>query len=224
MALLSNEVSALIICVITLDRFLVLRFPFSRVHLRHKSSLLACTIIWTLGFLLAAIPATPQTSHWRFYQQTGVCLPLPITRTNVQTYSFAVMIVLNFFLFIVIALGQLAIFATVRTSAKSLNECKSKPMDMKLAQRLVSIVATDFLCWFPVGLLGLLAWQGMAVPGEVNVAVVTFVMPLNSALNPFLYTLNIVLEKRREKKFKDLARTLEARLCQQQRKLDRNID
>ena len=95
---------------------------------------------------------------------------------------------------------------------------------MKLAQRLVSIVVTDFLCWFPVGLLGLLAWQGMAVPGEVNVAVVTFVMPLNSALNPFLYTLNIVLEKRREKRFKDLAKTLEARLCQQQRKLDRNID
>ena len=83
---------------------------------------------------------------------------------------------------------------------------------MKLARRLMSIVVTDFFCWFPVGLLGLLAWRGMAVPGEVNVAVVTFVMPLNSALNPFLYTLNIVLEKRTLKKHQQLQTIMESKL------------
>ena len=215
LSLLSNEVSAFIICVITLDRFIVLRFPFSRVRLKHTSTLITCLFIWLTGVLLAALPLTPMTSHWRFYEQTGVCIPLPITRTNVQTYSFAIMIVLNFVLFVFIALGQVAIVLTVYSSSKALDKSKSKPMDMKLARRLMSIVVTDFLCWFPVGLLGLLAWRGMAVPGEVNVAVVTFVMPLNSALNPFLYTLNVVMEKRKEKSWKAKVGIIESRIRQQ---------
>ena len=204
--------SAFIICLITLDRFIVLRFPFSQVRLKQTSGIVACGLIWFTGILLAAVPLFPILSHWRFYEQTGVCIPLPITRTNVQTYSFAIMIVLNFILFVIIAFGQIGIFLTVRSSSKSLEKSKSKPMDMKLARRLMSIVVTDFLCWFPVGLLGLLAWRGMAVPGEVNVAVVTFVMPLNSALNPFLYTLNIVNEKRKEKNMKKLITNIETRI------------
>ena len=217
LAFLSNEVSAFIICVITLDRVFVLRFPFSQARLRHKSGLVVCCFIWLVGIILAAVPLTPMTSHWQFYQQTGVCIPLPITRTNVQIYSFAVMIVLNFVIFIIIALGQMAIFVTVHTksSSKALESSKSKSLDKKLAQRLMSVVVSDFLCWFPVGLLGLLAWRGMAVPGEVNVAVVTFVMPLNAALNPFLYTLNVIHEKRREKKLKEFTKMIESRIRQE---------
>jgi hypothetical protein len=59
------------------------------------------------------------------------------------------------------------------------------------------VVVSDFLCWFPVGVLGLTAYSGLPVPGEANVAVAIFVLPLNSVLNPFLYTLNVLMEKRR---------------------------
>ena len=45
--------------------------------------------------------------------------------------------------------------------------------------------------------MGLLAANDARIPGEVNVAMAMTVMPLNSTINPFLYTLNIVLEKRR---------------------------
>ena len=205
--MVSNEVSAFIICVITLDRFLVLRFPLSQLQLKQTSAFIVCFILWIIGALLAALPLTPWMSHLSFYQQTGVCIPLPITRSNVQIYSFAIMIVLNFVLFILIALGQGAIFITVYLASKSFQDSKSsQSTDTKLARRLMSIVVTDFLCWFPVGLLGLMAWQGIAVPGEVNVAIVTLVMPLNSAFNPFLYTLNIILEKRNERRMRELAK------------------
>ena len=36
---------------------------------------------------------------------------------------------------------------------------------------------------------------GITVPVEANVAVAILVLPLNSALNPFLYTLNVVRDK-----------------------------
>ena len=79
--------------------------------------------------------------------------------------------------------------------------------DSTIARRLITVAMSDFLCWFPVGVLGLMATSGFPVPGEVNVAVAIFVLPLNSALNPFLYTLNVVLEKRarvREQRLKKM--------------------
>nr|KAG5700061.1 hypothetical protein BaRGS_028298 [Batillaria attramentaria] len=66
---------------------------------------------------------------------------------------------------------------------------------MTIARRLFTIAFTDFLCWFPVGLMGLLASQGVPIPGVVNVWVAIFVLPLNSALNPFLYTLNSLADR-----------------------------
>ena len=153
----SNEVSAFIICAITLDRFIVLRFPFSQVRLTYKSASIVTLIIWLTGIIIAILPTTPLFSHWRFYEQTGVCIPLPITKTNVQTYSFAIMIVMNFILFLIIVLGQMAIFLTVQSSSKSIDSHNRKLIDMMLAKRSMSVVMSDFLCWFSLGLLGLLA-------------------------------------------------------------------
>nr|KAG5702633.1 hypothetical protein BaRGS_028019 [Batillaria attramentaria] len=75
---------------------------------------------------------------------------------------------------------------------------KNSAKDATIARRLTTIVLSDFLCWFPIALLGLLASKGTPIPSELNVFMAIFVLPLNSALNPFLYTLNIVLEKRRK--------------------------
>ena len=70
------------ICLITLDRFIVLRFPFTQVRFRRRSAMTACCVVWILGLTLAAVPLWPTNSHWNFYSQTGICLPLPITRTS----------------------------------------------------------------------------------------------------------------------------------------------
>jgi hypothetical protein len=47
----------------------------------------------------------PATSHWNFYSHTGICIPLPITRSDFagHAFGFYVMIVVNFSLFLVIA-------------------------------------------------------------------------------------------------------------------------
>ena len=68
--------------------------------------------------------------------------------------------------------------------------------EARVARRLITMAVSDFLCWFPIGLLGLLSSQGIPVPGEVNVGVAIFVLPLNSALNSCLYTLNLAIERR----------------------------
>ena len=72
--------------------------------------------------------------------------------------------------------------------------------DSAVARRLLSVVLTDFLCWVPVGLVGVLAALGTPVPPTVTVSIAVFVMPLNSAINPYLYTFNKLREEWRHKR------------------------
>jgi hypothetical protein len=81
-----------------------------------------------------------------------------------------------------------------------------------VAKRLITVAVTDFVCWFPIGLCGLLALAGVPIPGEVSVAMAIFVLPLNAALNPFLYTFNVVNERRRRQTEERLLLKLKADL------------
>ncbi|KAL8568800.1 hypothetical protein ACOMHN_000083 [Nucella lapillus] len=193
------------ICLITVDRFIVLRFPVTRFRFGYSSAQLTSVVVWTTGIVLALIPLLPTMSHWQFYSQTGICIPLPVTRNDFleHGYAFGVMITLNFFLFLLIASGQAFVYVSIQSSKMSDSGTSKKSQDATIARRLITVVVSDFLCWFPIGLLGLLAYSGVRIPGEVNVAMAIFVLPLNSALNPFLYTFNMIQEytqKRKEEK------------------------
>ena len=59
----------------------------------------------------------------------------------------------------------------------------------------------------------MLASAGTPIPEELNVAVAIFVTPFNSALNPFLYTFNVLMEKRRKAQEANLLKRLESRMC-----------
>ena len=77
---------------------------------------------------------------------------------------------------------------------------KSKrSMDLIVARRLVALAMTDFLCWFPVSVLGVLAALGTRVSGDVRVVLAILVLPLNSVINPFLYTLAMARDLRRSR-------------------------
>ena len=211
LSLLSCEVSALTIWLITLDRFIVLHFPFSRLRFERTSAAVACLITWLLGLSLTCTPLLPVTSHWEFFSQTGICIPLPVTRQDFhgKDFSFSVFIVLNFVLFVLIATGQAFIYWSVQKNALTTDSSKVS-RDLTVARRLISVAVTDFLCWFPIGLCGFLALADIPIAGQVNVALAIFVLPLNSALNPFMYTFNMLMEKRRKSREAMLLRWLES--------------
>nr|KAG5692075.1 hypothetical protein BaRGS_021507 [Batillaria attramentaria] len=199
LSLVSNEVSTFAICLITLDRFLVIKFPFSSsFRLTKLSAIVTCGATWAVGMTLGAFPLFQP--DWEFYGQNGICLPLPITQRPFkgQDYAFGMFIILNFVLFLVIGTGQALIFYNIHSSAMATMKGHRK-QDTVIARRLFLIVSTDFCCWFPIGLMGLLASSGIPIPGVVNVLAAVFVLPINSAINPFLYTINALLERRAKK-------------------------
>ena len=123
------------------------------------------------------------------------------------------MIILNFILFLLIAVGQAFIYWSVRSHSISSSK-KTGSRDTTIARRLTTIVLSDFLCWFPVGLLGVLASTGTPVRDELNVAVAIFVMPFNSALNAFLYIYNVLMEKRLKAQEMFLLKCAQSRVTQ----------
>ena len=62
--------------------------------------------------------------------------------------------------------------------------------DSTLAKRMMFIILTDFACWFPVIIINILALTGnLYDPTEqVYAWIAVFVLPINSSINPLLYT------------------------------------
>ena len=67
-----------------------------------------------------------------------------------------------------------------------------------MAKRLVFIVMTDFCCWMPIIIISILSLTGnFEDPDKIAyVWIAVFVLPLNSSLNPILYTFSTERAKR----------------------------
>jgi leucine-rich repeat-containing G protein-coupled receptor 7/leucine-rich repeat-containing G protein-coupled receptor 8 len=123
----------------------------------------ASLVVWCVGLALATIPLLPVTSHWQFYSQTAICIPLPITRNDFpgQTYSFSIVIVLNFVLFLCVSVGQVVIYWSVQansmsTFATTSDTATSKTLrkDVTIARRLITVAMSNFLCCFLLAFWG----------------------------------------------------------------------
>ncbi|CAH1776509.1 unnamed protein product [Owenia fusiformis] len=107
---------------------------------------------------------------------------------NGWEYSFALFNVVNLVAFFLIAVGYLAIFFATRISRSKTKHGSGNERDRKMAVKLMWIVSTDFCCWIPVIIMGFLTYFKIALPGEIIAYVSIFVLPINSAINPILYT------------------------------------
>ena len=67
--------------------------------------------------------------------------------------------------------------------------------DLAIARQLSLVVISDFLCWFPVGLMGLMALAGHRVTKDAYVLSAVVIVPINSAINPLLYTVPALRKK-----------------------------
>lgn len=152
----SSEASVLFLCLITVDRLLVIKYPFGTIRFGQKEAHISCLISWIIAFILALLPLV-HTSYFqgKFYSRSGVCVALPLTRDKPPgwMYSVCIFVGLNFCTFVLVAAGQISIFRALKKTnfEKTL---KSRKKDLQVARNLILVATTDFLCWFPVGIMG----------------------------------------------------------------------
>ncbi|CAG5125598.1 unnamed protein product, partial [Candidula unifasciata] len=109
MVCLSCETSTFFVFLITLDRFLVIKFPFGQKKLSKLIKLSAVVMSWVASFLLALVPIV---FSFEIYSSNAMCLGLPLTNTKAKgwIYSVVVFVIFNFIMFLFTAYGQYAIF------------------------------------------------------------------------------------------------------------------
>ena len=227
----SSEASVFFVTLISFDRFLSIRFPYSIRKFGRKSIALVVTIVWIISLTLGVVPSVLSGINFKFYDNSHVCigLPLALTKnydTSEQTqviviqetagyrvrserylfttkfkgevtgmyFSSAVFLGLNCLCYLFIVACYFEIVRAVQRSSKESGRTREMKEQIRLTLRVGMIVATDFLCWFPVIILGILVQtRVLTLPPSVYAWCVTFVLPFNSAINPFLYTISDII-------------------------------
>jgi len=211
-ALLSSEVSLMMMSLISADRLKNIVFPYDGTALTRRATHILCFIIWVVGILIAFFPMFGLTyfdhpyGYHTYYGRSVVCLPLQLTSKKPAgwEYSVAFFVGLNFAFFLFITVAYTMIFAKSYLSSRRMArqgtareiQARSKSATAKreraLARRVFCIILTDCACWMPVIVIGLrsILEKSFSSPGDIAVWLAVFVLPINSALNPILYTLS----------------------------------
>ncbi|XP_013834145.1 relaxin receptor 1 isoform X13 [Sus scrofa] len=161
-----------------------------RPYIRSENKLHAMSII---SLCLAFIPLCNKELFKNYYGTNGVCFPLHSEDTEsigAQIYSVAIFLGINLAAFIIIVFSYGSMFYSVHQSTITATEVRNQVRkEMILAKRFFFIVFTDALCWIPIFVLKFLSLLQVEIPGTITSWVVIFILPINSALNPILYTL-----------------------------------
>ncbi|XP_072178685.1 lutropin-choriogonadotropic hormone receptor-like [Diadema setosum] len=207
---LSSEVSVFIIMLISLDRILCIVFVHHRdIQFSNKSCKIWLAVVWVISLVISLTPAVVPIAYFQqFYGKSSVCLGLPLTTERLPgwEYSITLFLGLNLVCFVVTAFCYVAIFVAVRRSAANFSKSKDHgrhtkrgmQVQVKLAAKMALIVGTDFICWMPIIIMGFLsAIRVVEIPADVYAWTAVFILPLNSSLNPYLYTLSTVWQRHR---------------------------
>ncbi|XP_032686679.1 relaxin receptor 1 isoform X2 [Odontomachus brunneus] len=188
LAMTSSEVSVLILSFMSVERFILITAPLKchRVMTSQDASL-SMIIIWLTGLILAFVPAIHWRSSTRFYGVNGMCFPLHIDDPYLIGWEYSAFIFLGLNLLGLMIIGYVytgmfvSIWRTRHTTPLSAG-------DYEFALRFFLIVLTDAACWAPIIALKILAMMKYPVPPDLHAWIVIFILPVNSAINPLLYT------------------------------------
>ena len=167
--------------------------------------------VWLLGLVISITPLLHNDYFYdfdrnvHFYGRSAVCLPFHLSAEKIPgwEYSVSIFLCLNGFSFIFILVAYLFMYRTVTKASNAVRSTRTK-QNSTIAIRMIFIILTDFLCWFPVIIISILSLTGhLNDPnGAAYAWIAVFVVPINSAINPLIYTLStpLVREKFAKKK------------------------
>ncbi|XP_015594570.1 relaxin receptor 2 isoform X2 [Cephus cinctus] len=188
LAMTSSEVSVLILLFMSVERFMLIAAPLkSHRALTPQAASSSMIVIWIFGILLALIPAIHWRSSTRFYGVNGLCFPLHIDNPYLIGWEYSAFIFLGLNLLGLIVIGYVyaGMFASIW---RTRHATPLSVGDSEFAVRFFLIVLTDTACWAPIITLKILALMMYPVPSDLHAWVVIFIVPVNSAVNPLLYT------------------------------------
>ncbi|XP_011494044.1 PREDICTED: relaxin receptor 1-like [Ceratosolen solmsi marchali] len=188
LAMISSEVSVLILSFMSVERFMLIAAPLKghRAITSHTAAY-SMIVVWVIGITLALLPAIHWRSSTRFYGLNGMCFPLHIDDPFLVGWEYSAFIFLGVNLLGLVTIGYVytGMFVSIW---RTRHATPLSVVDSEFALRFFLIVLTDSVCWAPIIVLKILALAEYPVAPDLHAWVVIFILPVNSAVNPLLYT------------------------------------
>ncbi|XP_061186987.1 G-protein coupled receptor GRL101-like [Saccostrea echinata] len=142
LATVSSEASALFVLMITIDRVMAIKNPFSQ---RNRAWMLGpSALAWAIAISLSVFPILPSelSMFEDFYAQSPVCISLPLSvyRQLGWQYSMVIFIGLSFLIFLGIIFGQFRILYEVLKSGSKSQASNVRRREVTLAKTVVAVL------------------------------------------------------------------------------------
>ncbi|XP_035781991.1 relaxin receptor 2-like [Anopheles albimanus] len=200
---LSCQSSTLLLTLVTWDRLVSVTRPLYQRPSSKTRVILRLVVLWGVATAAAVAPLSA-TEYFgpHFYGSNGVCLSIHIHDPYAMgwEYSAGLFILVNTFSLLFIGISYLRMLQAIRVSrneTRNTLNCREKVV----ARRFAIIVATDCVCWMPVIVVKLVALGGYEISPSLYAWLAVLVLPVNSALNPVLYTLTTAQFKQQLARF-----------------------
>ncbi|RDD42299.1 Relaxin receptor 2 [Trichoplax sp. H2] len=185
----SSMMSVIMMLLISIDRYSITVNPFTASHVRFKRTKIALGLGWSVTCIYVAIPvimSINQPADLRLYQFSFICSPSNLSHRFYATWtlSFVLIQLISWIITLVIYVLLLREVSKTRRSIRS----NAQSRNGTIAIRLSLILVTDLAAWLPIYVISALG----IIQGSINVFILQFAVilaiPLNSAINPYIYT------------------------------------
>ena len=127
------------------------------------------------------------TGYFGYYSVSGVCLP-KFYRTADDVSHFNIMsaaiICFNFFALIFIAASYASIYLKSTSSVPTQASGRAR----KMQRKITILIFVDVACWLPICIMSFLSMGSIVIPSILYAVSAIILLPINSSLNPVIYT------------------------------------
>lgn len=187
---LSSEVAVFTLTLITIDRLICLAFQFRVRRFTAIQMYIMLALSWTVAIGLSCIPFLVDSYfHGQFYSRSGTCLALHLTAEKHPgwEYSVALFLCINFTAFVIIIVSYIYMYITIKRTTRAVQRISSqKSKELSVGRQMALLVLTNFCCWAPIIIMGLLALGGNVVIPGANLIFCLLSYQLTVKATPYL--------------------------------------
>lgn len=184
MALFATQLSVCSLLLITIERFLLIIFALEvQNQMKLKHAVMGVFFSWLYSFIVAGLPLTDTISSY-----TNIAICLPMSMKSQASMGYVLWLLLSYVVaFLLIVFLYVRMYKNISDVRPGTNH---QTIDIQVAKRMSMIIFSNFLCWLPISLAGMMAMYS-SVQFNVGVAkfLLVFIFPLNACTNPFLYAI-----------------------------------
>uniref|UniRef100_H2YMH5 G-protein coupled receptors family 1 profile domain-containing protein n=1 Tax=Ciona savignyi TaxID=51511 RepID=H2YMH5_CIOSA len=182
LAVVSTEVSASTMATMATIRLVSVYFPVRMSSIKRVTYVTPIVCAWCVGILIGTLPLANYRSG--YFVKYVVCMPRLFAKVGDASWGYSTfIIVLNFCLFVYMACCYLVLYQRSRKVTK-VGKSKSR----RLLRTIAVMILTNFCCWIPICIMAFISLAGVKIDNIVYVVCAGVLHPLNSVLNPLIYS------------------------------------